>query len=117
MLSIICILFSTIPLLIPSSLIKSKNKCICFFAIALIIAYQIIALYTSLATAAVMGVEESNKWVISYIFSFCADSFMIDPLKNCFKISYLRNALISGKKTFLVKLLVDKSIIKYLKSS
>jgi hypothetical protein len=43
-------------------------------------------MYVSLTIAALMGLEKSTEWTISYMTSFISSFFMIGQINNFFKI-------------------------------
>lgn len=60
-----------------------------------IIAY-FICVYSIMVSAALMGVEKSNEWSISYFTAYCADTFMFENLSNFLVVSILRYEIILG---------------------
>ena len=66
-----------VPLEILKALLSSKYKIVngigIFLSIGAVV-YCVILLFTS---AALMGIEESNKWSVAYILSFLLDTFII----------------------------------------
>jgi hypothetical protein len=65
---------------------KIKNIIFKFLTVTLFIAINILCIYVSLTIAALMGLEKSTEWTISYVTSFISSFFMIGPITNYFKI-------------------------------
>jgi len=75
---------SAIAFAVPSIIIKvflTRNKFILKF-IGLILTFMIFAVlyYIVLVSAALMGIDEANKWSFTYLTSFTIDMFLVASL-------------------------------------
>lgn len=44
-----------------------------------------------------MGDDKATEWFVSYLTTYCVDTFMIENFFNFWKIKLVRNELIYGK--------------------
>lgn len=75
--SIICALVLGIPLAIISVLFKVQNRVVKWFAVLLSIGVLAVCVYVSLVNAAIMGLDLSNQWAVTYISTYITDTFMM----------------------------------------
>ena len=66
-----------VPVKLVSALLIRENRCLNIIGVIIFIGTMLLSLYVSLTTAALMGLEESNKWATNYASAFCTDTFMI----------------------------------------
>jgi hypothetical protein len=52
----------------------------------LVLGFNGICIYIALIKAAILGIEKSNDWAMAYIIGVLQDIFVMQMLKNLFKI-------------------------------
>ena len=86
LLSIISALVLGIPMALVEKLFKLKNIIFKGLGTLIFLGTSLVALYASLTVAALMGVDESNNWVVNYLFSFVSEFSLVNPLVSLIKI-------------------------------
>ena len=80
---------------IVEKLFKSKYRILKIVGVIIFIGATLVSLYASLTVAALMGVEDSNKWAISYLVSFFSEFAFISPIVCFVKIKLFNYALVN----------------------
>ena len=112
-LSILSAIVLGIPHFLIEKLFKSKNKFVKLFAIFLFISVLLVSLYATLVVSALMGVDQSNQWAISYLFSFITEFSFITPFSCLLKVKIFKSALVSSFCLFaFLKKILGKQILE-----
>jgi hypothetical protein len=82
-------IFSAIPLNLVVFFQKSKIKCLRIFGGFLMIVTMLGCFYIVLTYAAILGVEEANKWTLEYVMGFLNDFFFIQIISGIIKIAII----------------------------
>ena len=70
--------------------------------------------YVILTTAALMGVDQSNQWTVSYLSVYCMDQFMIIPSKLAIKLFVLKLCILSRSAAAKLAEKLSKQEFNYL---
>ena len=96
LLSILTAIVLGIPMTLIEKLFKSKNRILRIVGAGIFIGVILVCLYVSLTVAALVGVEKSNSWAVSYAFSFFSEFAFITPIVCIIKVKLFRFSLNGG---------------------
>ena len=74
-------------------LFKFKSRFLKIIGVILFMGGILLSGYVSLAVAALIGVEKSNEWAVSYVTSFVSEFSVIGPLTSFLKINIFKKSL------------------------
>ena len=113
LLSIVSAVLLSVPVIIVEKFFRSKSRIANFLGAFIFICVTLVSLYVSLTVSALLGIEEANKWAISYMISFFMEFALINPLICFVKVSlFLKANTSKGCIYNLVNSLIGKKILE-----
>lgn len=82
------------------SLLSKKSKIKNIVGCILAVIVFLLSIYTTIVSAAFMGVDKVNEWTISYFTAFNIDIFIFELWFNFLKLYLIRIEIIKGKSEF-----------------
>ena len=104
----------TIPSQIVFATLRSRLCILKFMGVTLSLGLVLVFYYVIITTAALMGVDESNQWTVSYLSVYCMDQFMVIPTKLAMKLFMMKMCILSRSGILKLVEKISKDEFNYL---